>query len=187
MGLTGGIWLFWKDCNQSLFNLVVLNKASRSIACSVTLLNENLSFVIIFVYAPPKNEHKAKFCDEVFAYVNSLLSLFVIIGDFNDMGCAHDKFGGASFNSNRLCNMTNILASISCVELPFLGSRYTWRKKRIGPNNIMERLDKGVASSMWLSLFPQAKLIHHPFTSSDHCQVFVDLTNLRIKKAPPFR
>lgn len=65
----------------------------------------------------------------MFAYVNSLTSPFVIIGDFNDIGCAQDKLGGVVFNSNRIRTMNNILANVSSVELPFLWSHFTWRKK----------------------------------------------------------
>lgn len=133
LGLAGGLWLFWKDCNQSPFNLVVIHKATRFIASNITLLNENISFIIIFIYAPPKSQHKADFWDEIFEYVNSLTSPFVILGDFNEISCEQDKLGGAPFNSNRLNVMKNVLTQIPCCELPYMGSRYTWRKKRAGP------------------------------------------------------
>ena len=55
MGLPGGVWLLWKDCSQSPFNLVIIFKGSRFMACSISILNENISFVSIFVYAPPAN------------------------------------------------------------------------------------------------------------------------------------
>lgn len=61
--------------------------------CSVTLLNENLNFVIIFGYAPPQNGHKAEFWEEVIHFANSLSIPFVILGDFNDIGCEQDKLG----------------------------------------------------------------------------------------------
>ena len=188
LGLAGGFWLLWKDCSQSPFNLVVIFKASRFMACSISLLNENLSFVIIFVYAPSHNAHKFEFWEEVIVYVNLLTLPFIILGDFNDIGCEQDKFRGAPFNLNRIIsNMENILSSISAIEIPFLGSRFTWRKKRASPNNLLERLDRGIASPLWLSWFPQAKLIHHPFTSSDHCQVSLDLSRSQSFKAPPFK
>lgn len=44
-------------------------------------------------------------------------------------------------------------------------------KKKGGEGNIFERLDRGVASTSWISMFPQASLVHHIFTSSDHCQI----------------
>ncbi|XP_057251329.1 uncharacterized protein LOC130591670 [Beta vulgaris subsp. vulgaris] len=85
-----------------------------------------------------------------------------------------------------LCKLA-LAAKVSCVELPFMGSRFTWRKKKAGPNNILERIDKGVASTVWISKFTQARLKHHPFTSSDHCQVSLDLSISKSSKAPPFR
>lgn len=76
---------------------------------------------------------------------------------------------------------------VECAEIPFTGSSFTWRKKKGGDNNILERLDKGVASISWISKFPQAKIIHHPFTTSDHCIISLDYLPAQSIKAPPFR
>ena len=83
--------------------------------------------------------------------------------------------------------MHRLFSSLECVELPYKGQSYTWRKKRCGSSNILERLDKGVASLEWINLFPNAILNHHIFTSSDHCQVSLCLKLHQGRKAPPFK
>lgn len=39
----------------------------------------------------------------------------------------------------------------------------------------------------WLNLFPGAKINYHVFTSSDHCQVSINLGLHKGRKSPPFR
>lgn len=83
--------------------------------------------------------------------------------------------------------MNNILSNLPYIELPFSGPRFTWREKKSGDNNIHERLDRGLASTLWVSLFPQVRLIHHVFTSSDHYQIVLNYLPSNNSKAPPFR
>lgn len=39
-------------------------------------------------------------------------------------------------------------------DLGFVGNPFTWTNKQAGANNIQERLDRGVANSLWWSKFP---------------------------------
>lgn len=82
--------------------------------------------------------------------------------------------------------MNHILSSLPCIEIPFTGHRFTWRKKKSGLNNILERLDRGIASLSWIAIFPQAKMNHTIFTSSDHCQLILNYLPTTTNKAPPF-
>lgn len=36
-------------------------------------------------------------------------------------------------------------------------------------------------------IFPRAKIVHHAFTSSDHCQISLNYLSNNITKHPPFR
>lgn len=51
--------------------------------------------------------------------------------------------------------MNNLFNRVNCVEIPFNGPRFTWRKSLISNNNLYERLDKGVSSIEWIAKFPQ--------------------------------
>lgn len=84
--------------------------------------------------------------------------------------------------------LSYIFSQISCVDLPFSGSRFTWREKKGGSNNIFERLDRAIGSISWLAKFPQAKVQHHKFTSSDHCCISLAFYNPGITNPlpPPF-
>lgn len=67
---------------------------------------------------------------ELMAYVSSICLPFIIMGDFNEIGSHFDKEGGAEFDHSRLVILSQLYSQISCVDVPFSGSRFTWRKKR---------------------------------------------------------
>lgn len=155
------------------------------LACEISLLNLNIQYIAVFIYAPARKEWKSEFWNELILYVNSLSLPFIILGDFNEISQISDKLGGAQYNSSRSLIMQNLFSNVSCIEIAFVGQRFTWRKKKAGHNYIYERLDRGVASSSWLGIFPQAKIKHHVFTSSDHCQISLDYMPKENTKAPP--
>lgn len=98
-----------------------------------------------------QSEFKHEFWSKLILYANNLDLSFIIIGDFNEIGSDLDKMGGAEFNSSRLNILNKHFSQEDCVDIPFFGSRFTWRKKKGGANNIFERLDKVVANIPWIS------------------------------------
>ena len=177
----------WKKCFVNPFDLSVISKASRFISCLIKLSSLNVNFIIIFVYAPAQREFKHEFWSELIDYTLSLSLPFVIMGDFNEISNSNDKLGDSVISSARFSTMNYILNHLPCVELPFDGPQFTWRKKKAGPGNIFERLDRAIVSSSWLTCFPQAKLKHNIFTSSDHCQISLNYLPTNSNKSPPFR
>lgn len=95
---------------------------------------------------------------ELACYVNSLSRPFLILGDFNELSSIQDKQGGAQFSFSRVDRFVNVLSSTNYVELIFFGQPFTWRMKKGGVDNTLERLDKAIASPNWFNLFPSAKL-----------------------------
>lgn len=180
--------MFWKENIVNPYNLNVIFKANRFIATKISLLNEDKSFIAIFIYAPPNYSEKEAFWKELMLFVNSLSTLFIIIGDYNEIGAPHEKIGGAAPNSSRFKRITLLKSNCNILDIPFSGQVYTWRKKVAGENNIWERLDRVMASPTFIEQFPTANIKNHLFTSSDHCQVQLSFTsNTREVKATPFR
>lgn len=188
IGLSGGLWIMWKYCNVSPFSLVVSHKSSRFIACDIKYLLFDNSITDIFIYAPARDNQKDQFWHELIEFTSSLNNPLFILGDFNEISNANDKCGGKLPSQSRYCRMDNLKSMINCVEIPFTGTTYTWRKKKYGDDNILERLDKGVASSDCLAMFPNTSIHHHIFSSSNHCQISLSLhQQSNTKRVPPFR
>lgn len=53
------------------------------------------------------------------AYLSSLISLFIILGDFIELSFHLDKLGGSNFRFSRLTYMNMLFDLVECIELPF--------------------------------------------------------------------
>ena len=60
-GIAGGMWIFWKNVPSHPFLFTVDAKFDRFIVCNVKVLAMNVSFKLIFIYAPPNNNLKIQF------------------------------------------------------------------------------------------------------------------------------
>lgn len=56
----------------------------------------------------------------------------------------------------------------------YSGAWFTWEKGNLPGNNVHERLDRGVASAEWMSMFPNALVKHLPHSISIHCPLLID-------------
>ncbi|XP_015385121.1 uncharacterized protein LOC107176741 [Citrus sinensis] len=54
------------------------------------------------------------------------------------------------------------------------GYQYTWERSRGTVDWVEERLDRALASSAWISLFPKARVLSLEAMCSDHLPIFLD-------------
>jgi hypothetical protein len=54
------------------------------------------------------------------------------------------------------------------VDLGYQGSPFTWCNNRVDSGTIWERLDRGLATTQWLNIFLEARVIHLHASNSDH-------------------
>lgn len=95
-------------------------------------------------------------------------------GDFNTIMWATEKKGGNPKNWLEMNNFRNTIAICNMSDLGFSGNRFTWSNGRGGAENILERLDRALASSEWKSLYPTYRVRHLPRFKSDHNPIVVD-------------
>jgi hypothetical protein len=61
-------------------------------------------------------------------------------------------------------------------DLGFKGSIYTWTNKNHGDNTIHSRLDRFLATTDWISMFPNYLNTHLVRYKSDHCLILLDFS-----------
>ncbi|KAE8678736.1 hypothetical protein F3Y22_tig00111402pilonHSYRG00179 [Hibiscus syriacus] len=68
-----------------------------------------------------------------------------------------------------------ILTDCDFEDLGYPGQWFAWERGRLETNNILERLDRGVANTNWWELFPNFRLGHLPtsFLDLDHCPILL--------------
>ncbi|KAA3479889.1 reverse transcriptase [Gossypium australe] len=64
----------------------------------------------------------------------------------------------------------------SLVDVGYSGNWFTWERGNLPETNIQERLDRGVATEEWSSLFPNSLIQHLPHSFSDHCPLLINIT-----------
>ncbi|GAU32101.1 hypothetical protein TSUD_358070 [Trifolium subterraneum] len=152
-GRSGGLCVMWKD----------------SVKCQV--MNYSRNFINIVVedeevgkwrltcyYGYPERSRRKLAWDMLRDLRNMSQLPWCIIGDFNDLLSQEDR-RGVHPHPNWLCSgFRNAVADCNLTDIYLEGHPYTWNKSRGTTRAIEERLDRALANSLWLSLFPNAKL-----------------------------
>lgn len=99
-----------------------------------------------------------------------------MVGDFNEVLCVEDKFGGNQININRTMAFKSCLDSCNFVDLGFAGPKFTWSNKRQITDLILERIDRCFANPLWRILYLEAAVTHLPRTFSNHHPVLIKLS-----------
>lgn len=103
---------------------------------------------------------------------------WVVIGDFNEIVSNNEKHEGHLRDERAMHEFCNVLDDCGVMSMGYLGRWYTWKRENLASNNIRESLDKGVATTTWLDLFPNFSLKHLISSCSDHCPVLFETTSI---------
>jgi hypothetical protein len=96
-----------------------------------------------------------------------------VIGDFNDLLSQEDKKGFLP-HPNWLCTgFRNAVNDCDLTDIHLEGYPFTWTKSGGTERMIEERLDRALASSDWLTSFPNAKLRNILSSHSDHSPILL--------------
>lgn len=105
---------------------------------------------------------------------------WLVLGDFNEVLCGEDKYGGRQVNINRALEFKECLDLCNLLDLGFSGLKFTWSNLRQVTNLILERIDHCFGNPSWRIAFPEALVTHLPQVFTDHCLVLLELN-----KPPP--
>jgi hypothetical protein len=112
---------------------------------------------------------------------------WLCIGDFNFVLDQSDKLGGNPVSSSSNCPFRNFINLFGMIDLGFAVNPYTWSNNRQGLHLIKERLDRGIASPIWIHLHPEYSLLHLPALASDHNPISLTTNNSSCFIPRPFR
>lgn len=82
------------------------------------------------------------------------------MGDFNDILCEAEKFGGNKPCSKLMALFRKNIDSCNLIDLGFFGPRFTLLNLRQPKHRIMERLDRYLANPQWLNMYHNATVQH---------------------------
>lgn len=79
-----------------------------------------------------------------------------------------------------------MLCALGLHDIKTIGGRFTWIGKR-SKYLIMSRMDRAVANSDWLEMYPTATVTLLPWIGSDHRPLLLSINATKWKKVNLFR
>ncbi|GAU47759.1 hypothetical protein TSUD_387180 [Trifolium subterraneum] len=149
-GRSGGLPVFWKDSSKCR----VLNYTRNFINMLVEDEQWGEWRLTCYCGYPERSRRRAAW--DLLRVLGNMSSIpWCIIGDFNDLLAQADK-KGIHPHPNGLCmGFRQVVSDCDLTDIPIEGHPFTWIKSRGTPHVIEERLDRAMASTSWLQLFPQ--------------------------------
>ncbi|GAU35438.1 hypothetical protein TSUD_375280 [Trifolium subterraneum] len=149
-GRSGGLAVFWKDSSKCR----VLNYTCNFINMLVEDEQWGEWRLTCYYGYPERSRRRAAW--DILRDLGNMSSIpWCIIGDFNDLLSQADK-KGIHPHPNGLCmGFRQATSDCDLTDIPIEGHPFTWIKRRGNPHVIEERLDRAMASTSWLQLFPQ--------------------------------
>jgi hypothetical protein len=167
-GRSGGLSVMWRDNIQcSVINY------SRNFINLLVKGEEESEWRLTCYYGYPERGRRRQAWN-LLRELRDMSDLpWCIIGDFNDLLSQDDK-KGANPHPNWLCNgFRNAVSDCDLTDIHLDGYPYTWVKSRGSTNIIEERLDRAMATSSWLTMFPEVKLCNLIASHSDHSPILL--------------
>jgi len=93
---------------------------------------------------------------------------WVCLGDFNEILFAEEKQGWLDQPERQMQGFRDALDDCRLKDLGFNDFPFTWCNRRLGDQNVLVRLDRGVASIDWILRFSATRIHHLEAFLSDH-------------------
>lgn len=146
------------------------------------------TMAFVGIYTKPNKIDKLRLFDQLESLSSQLRIPWLVQGDFNKIGYAHEKRGGRTTIITRLLSCQNHMARCEHQDLGFYGPQYTWTNRRKEGRRIRERMDRAMANDLWVDKYPEYAVIHLPPTHSDHHPIMTNCFCLdRPIENKPFR
>ena len=179
LGYGGGLALLWsQDTDLSI------KSYSLSHIDAVVKLSDSVSWRFTRFYENPE-AHKRTESWKLLCCLAQFNSLpWLVCGDFNEVVDSGEKLGIHDRPQSQMRNFREALSDCGLSDLGNQGTKYTWCNMQNYLDIFFARLDRGVSTSEWRLLFPDACVRNLPFAFSDHHAVMVDF-EARVERSPP--
>ena len=138
-------------------------------------------------YDEPDTNNRLKSLARVRRLKSKLTIPWLCAGDFNEIAEADEILGGRLRPVKQMEAFKDVLDECGFKDLGFVGDKYTWCRGSRGDNTIWERLDKAIATTDWIELFPATKVLHLECRSSDHKHLIILPKGIQNKRRKPWR
>lgn len=138
------IWIFGKNFNCQIAE-VIDKKITRIIPST-----DDPDVAITCIYAGCIGERRKELWTELLNL--NINTPWMITGNFNEVSNQDEKIGENPLNINDVTDFNSFISQSGLIDGGYTGSKFTWTKNRIGKTRIMQRSERVLYSTTWLSL-----------------------------------
>ncbi|KAF7844736.1 reverse transcriptase [Senna tora] len=182
-GKSGGLALWWKEEIDLNILLSSKNFIHSSVGSGVIEVPDYLTCV----YGAPKERERRLVWDKLRGVGSSVQGSWLCIGDFNDVLCHSEKWGGKPKSTRKVMNFQRLLEDCGLFDLEYNGSSFTWFNKRTGDDFIKEKLDRALGNVQLMMAFPKAQVFINDPVGSDHGALVANLNYCDVKSRRSFK
>ncbi|KAK2441945.1 hypothetical protein QL285_013177 [Trifolium repens] len=172
----GGLAIIW---DHSILNLSITSSDLNHIDMLISTFHNQQTWRATGIYGHPKNQNKFLTCQ----LMNDLSCIdinpnWILFGDFNIVLNSNEKYGGNPLEPNITSSFRNTIEHCGLKDLGYNGSIFTWINRHQGDQLIKSRLDRFLANSNWISMFPNYNNIHLTRFNSDHNPILLNFSQV---------
>ena len=145
MALGGSGWFCWGILllwNPDRVTIHITGGSTQSVHGLVEVRNPISSFLLSSIYASTNALKRQSLWDELVIVANTLNVPWVAVGDFNDILCQSEKFGGRPLSRKRVETYAETMNECNLIDIGVHVPKLTWSSKRKN-NPIFQRLERG--------------------------------------------
>ncbi|XP_042939392.1 uncharacterized protein LOC122274417 [Carya illinoinensis] len=185
-GTSGGLAFLWKDDMEA----EVVSYTQNHISLIVKGMKGGIPWHLTGFYGNPMTAKRQESWLLLQALKPASSIGWMCVGDFNEIMCYGEKWGGALRPYKQMKAFITAVYSCGLSDMGYLGSKFTWLNGRQGRAFTKERLDRAFSNSVWAHLFNDSKVFILPALNSDHNPLWVTMEQLqapRNRQQKPFR
>lgn len=181
VGLSGGLALLWREDID--VTLQTFSRRHIDVVIEEKALNRRWRFTGF--YGHPETSKRNLSWQLLKKLASYPLLPWVCMGDFNKILEFNEKEGGRFRPWNQIRDFRCVLEDCGLADLGYIGNKFTWVNHHEDNSWTRLRLDRGVATSTWKTIFSEAQIFHLETVASDHSLILLDWADTRMGSARP--
>ena len=184
LGLSGGIWLLWKE------DIDILILKTHPLFFHVKVSESTNPTWLLSVVDRSSNHCLYKFLwrdlnqGDLNRGVIGEGVPWIVVGDFNSIGSSDETSTPSSFNSRRSTGLNNCMYDHGLFDLGYFGPKFMWARGNSSQTFKGSRLDRALCNTE-CSCFPHARVEVLPKLHSDHSPLLTNLAGSLVLMSPP--
>ncbi|KAF4373715.1 hypothetical protein G4B88_030058 [Cannabis sativa] len=174
VGLSGGLGMCWMKGVKC-----TIQQSDRNLITGVITSDPpGISWRLMGTYGPPNKSEKERFWHQVGDLVLNATDPVLMLGDLNGTLSDNECYNYNGNMARYAFDLRRMVHRSGLIDLGFQGPVYTWAKGGSSSNGVSKmkraRLDRGLSSTDWRILFPNAIVNHLSASQSDHRPLLLD-------------